>query len=82
MAGCGFIVVVVVVIIIIIIIIVIIIKSSVDRYRNYCHYVVLRKAGFAITLYYHPTDCDVNMLVYRLLCGFLICLLVWVGGLG
>jgi FlaA1/EpsC-like NDP-sugar epimerase len=26
----------------------------VDRDNNICHYVTLRKAGFAITLYYHP----------------------------
>jgi hypothetical protein len=24
--------------------------------NNNCHYVILRKAGFAITLYYHPAD--------------------------
>jgi hypothetical protein len=39
---------------IIIIIIIIIIKSSVNRDNNYCHYVILRNAGFAITLHYHP----------------------------
>jgi hypothetical protein len=39
---------------IIIIIIIIIMKSSVNRDNNYCHYVILRNAGFAITLHYHP----------------------------
>jgi hypothetical protein len=34
--------------------IIIIMKSSVDRDNNYCHYVILRNAGFAITLHYHP----------------------------
>jgi hypothetical protein len=29
-------------------------KSSFDRGYNYCHYVIQRIAGFAITLYYHP----------------------------
>jgi hypothetical protein len=30
-------------------------RSSVDRDNNYCcHYVILRNAGFAITLHYHP----------------------------
>jgi uncharacterized protein YggT (Ycf19 family) len=44
-------------IIIIIIIIIIIMKSSFDsRDNNYCHYVIQRIAGFAITLlYYHPS---------------------------
>jgi hypothetical protein len=46
-------------------------KASVDRDNNYCHYVILRNAGFVITLYYHPAECDVFMVVYRLLCcGF------------
>jgi hypothetical protein len=36
------------------IIIIIIMKSSIDRDNNYCHYVILRNAGFAITLHYHP----------------------------
>jgi hypothetical protein len=35
-------------IIIIIIIIIIIMKSSVDRDNNYCHYVILRNASFAV----------------------------------
>jgi hypothetical protein len=34
----------------IIIIIIIIIKSSADRCINYCHYAIIRKAVFAITL--------------------------------
>jgi hypothetical protein len=38
----------------VIIIIIIIMKSSFDRDNNYCHYVIQRIAGFAITLYYHP----------------------------
>jgi hypothetical protein len=29
-------------------------KSSFNRDNNYCHYVIQRIAGFAITLYYHP----------------------------
>jgi hypothetical protein len=29
-------------------------KSSFDRDNNYCHNVIQRIAGFAITLYYHP----------------------------
>jgi hypothetical protein len=33
-----------------IIIIIIIMKSSLDRDNNYCHYVIPRNAGFAITL--------------------------------
>jgi hypothetical protein len=57
-------------------------KSSVDRDNNYCHYVIQRIAGFAITLYYHPAECDVIMAVYRLLCGLLVFFLVWVGSLG
>jgi hypothetical protein len=32
----------------------IIVKSSFDRDNNYCHYVIQRIAGLAITLYYHP----------------------------
>jgi hypothetical protein len=39
-----------------IIIIIIIMKSSFNRDNNYCHYVIQRIAGFAITLYYHPTE--------------------------
>jgi hypothetical protein len=34
--------------------IIIIMKSSFNRDNNYCHYVIQRIAGFAITLYYHP----------------------------
>jgi hypothetical protein len=34
-------------------VIIIIIKSSSDRDNNYCHYVIQRIAGFAITLKYH-----------------------------
>jgi hypothetical protein len=59
-------------------------KSSVDRRRDnsHCHYVILRKAGFAIKLYYHPAKCDVIIVVYRLFCGFfaffsVFCLLGW-----
>jgi hypothetical protein len=36
------------------VIIIIIMKSSFDRDNKYCHYVIQRIAGFAITLYYHP----------------------------
>jgi hypothetical protein len=60
-------------------------KSSVDRDNNYCHYVILRNAGFAITLlyYYHPAECDVvKKVVYHVvLCSSVVCFLVWVGGL-
>jgi hypothetical protein len=28
-------------------------KPSIGRDNNYCHYVILRSAGFAITLNYH-----------------------------
>jgi hypothetical protein len=57
-------------------------KSSVDRDNNYYHYVIQRIASFAITLYYHPAECDVIMAVYRLLCGLLVFFLVcWVGSL-
>jgi hypothetical protein len=45
--------------IIIMLIMIIIMKSSVERDNNTCHYVILRKAGFAITQYYHPAKCDV-----------------------
>jgi hypothetical protein len=38
----------------IVIIIIITMKSSVYRDNNNCHYVILRNAGFAITLHYHP----------------------------
>jgi hypothetical protein len=34
--------------------VIIIMKSSVGRDNNYCHYVILRNAGFTITLHYHP----------------------------
>jgi hypothetical protein len=34
--------------------IIIIMKSSFNRDNNYCHYVIQRIAGFAITLYYYP----------------------------
>jgi hypothetical protein len=34
--------------------VIIIMKSSVGRDNNYCHYVILQNAGFAITLRYHP----------------------------
>jgi hypothetical protein len=54
-------------IIIIIIIIIIIMKSSTDRDNNYCHYVIQRIAGFAITLYYYPAGLGVVMVVYHLL---------------
>jgi hypothetical protein len=57
-------------------------KSSFDRDNNYCHYVIHRIAGFAITLYYHPVGLDVVMVVYHLLYDLLIFFLVWVGGLG
>jgi hypothetical protein len=57
-------------------------KSSVDRDNNYCHYVILRNAGFAITLNYHPAGCDVVMVVYRLLCGLSAFFSVLVDGLG
>jgi hypothetical protein len=57
-------------------------KSSFNRDNNYCHYVIQRIAGFAITLYYHPAGLDVLMVVYHLLYGLLIFFLVWVGGLG
>jgi Na+/proline symporter len=56
-------------------------SSVVDRDNNYCHCVIQRIAGFAITLYYHPAECDVIMTVYRLLCGLLVFFLVWVGSL-
>jgi hypothetical protein len=36
-------------------------KSSFNRDNNYCHYVIQRIAGFAITLYYHPAGLDVIM---------------------
>jgi hypothetical protein len=29
-------------------------SSVVDRDNNYCRYVIVRNAGFAITLHYHP----------------------------
>ena len=68
-------------------IIIIIMKSSIDRDNNYSHYVILRNTGFAITLNYHPAECDVIMVVYRLLCGLLVFFSVsvcdlgwWVGG--
>jgi hypothetical protein len=35
-------------------IMIIVMKSSFNRDNNYCHYVIQRIAGFAITLYYHP----------------------------
>jgi hypothetical protein len=58
-------------------------KSSFSRDNNYCHYVIQRIAGVAITLYYHPAGLlDVIMVVYHLLYGLLIFFLVWVGGLG
>jgi hypothetical protein len=47
----------------------IIMKSSSDRDNNYCHYVIQRIAGFAITLYYHPAadqDTRYYYLVYHL----------------
>jgi hypothetical protein len=55
--------------IIIIIIIIIIMKSSIDRDNNYCHYVILRNAGFAITLHYHPAGYVLFKVVYHVLCG-------------
>jgi hypothetical protein len=57
-------------------------KSSFDRDNNYCHYVIQRIAGFAITLYYHPAGLDVIMVVYNLLYELLVFVSVWVGGLG
>jgi hypothetical protein len=56
-------------------------KSSFDRDNNYCHYVIQRIAGFAITLYYHPARLDVVMVVYHLLYDLLVFFSVWVGGL-
>jgi hypothetical protein len=43
-----------------------IMKSSFNRDNNFCHYVIQRIAGFAITLYYHPAGLDVIMVVYHL----------------
>jgi hypothetical protein len=40
--------------VVIVVVIIIIVKSSAKRDNNYCHYVIPRKAGSAITLYYHP----------------------------
>jgi hypothetical protein len=62
--------------------VIIIMKSSFNRDNNYCHYVIQRIAGFAITLYYHPAGLDVVIVVYRLLDDLLIFFSVWVGGLG
>jgi hypothetical protein len=31
-------------------------SSFFNRDNNYCHYVIQRIAGFAITLYYHPAE--------------------------
>jgi hypothetical protein len=56
-------------------------KSSFDRYKNnYCHYVIQRIAGLAITLYYHSAGLDVIMVVYHLLYELLVFFSVWVGG--
>jgi hypothetical protein len=57
-------------------------KSSFNRDNNYCHYVIQRIVGFAITLYYHPAGLDVVMVVYHILYDLLIFFSVWVGGLG
>jgi hypothetical protein len=58
-------------------------KSSFNRdNNNYCHYVIQKIAGFAITLYYHPAGLDVVMVVYHLLYDLLVFASVWVGGLG
>jgi hypothetical protein len=46
-----------------------IMKSSVDRDNNYCHYVILRNAGFALTLHYHPAGYVLFKVVYHVLCG-------------
>jgi hypothetical protein len=59
------------ILIIIIIIIIIIMKSSIDRDNNYCHYVILRNAGFAITLHYHPAGYIPNTFL-NILCMYLI----------
>jgi hypothetical protein len=62
---------------------VLIMKSSFNRdNNNYCHYVIQKIAGFAITLYYHPAGLDVVMVVYHLLYDLLVFASVWVGGLG
>jgi hypothetical protein len=63
---------VIVIVVVVIIIIIIIMKSSVDRVITIAITSFYAKNGFAITLYYHPAECDVVMVVYRLLCGFLI----------
>jgi hypothetical protein len=49
-------------------IIIIIMRSSVDRDNNKCHYVILRNAGFAITLHYHPAGYVLLRVVYHFLC--------------
>jgi hypothetical protein len=46
---------------IIVIVIIIIMKSFIGRDNNYCHYVILRSAGFAITLHYHPAGFVASM---------------------
>jgi hypothetical protein len=43
-------------------------RSSIDRDNNKCHYVILRKAGFAITLHYHPAGYVILRVVYYFLC--------------
>jgi hypothetical protein len=53
-------------------------KSSFNRDNNYCHYVIQRTAGFAMTPYYHPAGLDAVMVVYHLLYDLLIFFLVWV----
>jgi hypothetical protein len=57
-------------------------KSSFNRDNNYCHYVIQRIAGFAMTLYYHPAGLGVIMVVNHLLYELLVFFSVSVGGLG
>jgi hypothetical protein len=65
---------------IIIIIIIIIMKSAIGRDKHYCHNVILRSAGFAITLNYHPARCVVVIkVVYHPPYGWLVFLGVEVG---
>jgi hypothetical protein len=65
---------IIIIVIIIIIIIIIIMKSSIGRNNNYCHYVILRSAGFAITLNYHPAGCVVIKVVYYSPYGWIVVL--------
>jgi hypothetical protein len=47
----------------------IIMKSSVDSNNKCCHYVILRNAGFAITLHYHPAG---SLVAYIIINSMLI----------